>query len=147
MGNMRDLLEQVLKFIPILFRNAEMKPPSWSTKSNDKFEITYRKCYIGGWWEVETFLGTLHSNFWTNNNLFPAGDTDKVQYTLGDVRSWVNYLENSQRKTIMIDTVILGHDWLPRNYTHQHTYDHFVTKIQTQYGNQDRKQNSFTLAY
>ena len=96
MADMRDMLEQQRKLVAILFQNAEMKPPTPRAKSKDKFEITHPKRYCGGPRELETFLGTLRSNFRTHNHLFPGGDTDKVQYALDHLGSWVNHRDHTQ---------------------------------------------------
>jgi hypothetical protein len=147
MADMRDMLEQQRKLIAILFQNAEMKPPTPRTKSKDKFEITHPKRYCGGPRELETVLSTLRSNFRTHNHLFPGGDTNKVQYALDHLGSWVNHPDHTQRKTSMTDPVTWGHDLLADDHTCLHDYDLFVTEIRKQYGDKDRKQNSPTRAY
>ena len=144
MAYMRDMLEQQRKLVVILFQNAEMKPPPSSARSKDKFEITHPKHYYEGPGELETFLGTLRSNFRTHNHLFPGVDTDKVQYALNHLRSWVNHPDHTQRKTSMTDPVTWGHDLLADDHTCLHDYDLFVTEIRKQYGDKDLKQNSST---
>jgi hypothetical protein len=93
---MRDMLEQQRKLIAIHFQNAELKPPTARTKLKDQFEITHPKRYCGGPHELETFLGTLRSNFRAHNHLFPGGDTDKVQYALDHRENCVNHPDNTQ---------------------------------------------------
>jgi hypothetical protein len=146
MADMRDMLEQQRKLVAILFQNAEMKPPTSRAKSKDKFEITHPKRFCGGPRELETFLGTLRSNFRTHNHLFPGGDTDKVQYALDHLGSWVNHPDHTQRKKNMTDIVSWGHDLLAYDHTWLYDYDLFVTEIRKHYGDKDRKQNSSTRA-
>jgi len=63
MTDTRDMLQQAQKLVVMLFQNAEMKPPPLYARSKDKFEIMHPKHYCGGPDELETFLGTLRSNF------------------------------------------------------------------------------------
>jgi len=126
---MQDLMEQQQKLVAILSQITEMKPPPSSARSKDKFEITHPKRYCCGPGKLETFLGTHRSNFRTHNDLFPGGDTDKVQYTFNHLRSWVNHPDHTQRKTSMTDPVTWGHDLLADDHTCLHDYDLFVTEI------------------
>jgi len=147
MAHMQDMPEQQWKLVAILFQNTVMKPPPSSVRSKDKFEITHPKRYCGGPGKLGSVLGTLRSNFRTHNHLFRRGDTDKVQYALNSLGSWVNHPDHTQREMSMTDPVTLGHDLLAEDHTTLHDYDNLVTEIRKQYGDKDRKQNSSTWAY
>jgi len=148
MADMCDMLEQQRKLIKSLLQNAEMKskdPTSWNAK--DKFKVTHPKHYCGGAQELETFLSSLRSNFRTHTHLVPFGNTDKVQYPLDHHGSWANHLDHTLQKTTMTDLVNWGHDLLTDDHPCVHDLDLFITKIQKQYGDKDRRQNSSTQAY
>jgi hypothetical protein len=96
MADMRDMLEQQRKLDELLFQNAEMKPKDpESPNPKDKFKVTHPKRYCGVARELETFLGSLRSNFRTHSHLFLGGDTDKVQYALDHLGSWVNHPDHT----------------------------------------------------
>jgi hypothetical protein len=148
MADMRDMLEQQRKLIELLIQNAEMKSKD-PTPSNpkDKFKITHPNRYCGGARELETFSGSLRSNFRTHNHLFPGGDTDKVQYAEDHLGSWVNHPDYTLQKTNLTDPVTWGHDLLSDDHPCLHDLDLFITEIRKQYGDIDRRQNSSTRAY
>jgi hypothetical protein len=148
MADMRDMLEQQRKLVELLFENAEMKSKDpTSSNATDKFKVTHPIHYCGGARELETFLGSVRSNFRTHNHLFPGGDTDKVQYALDHLGSWANHADHTLQKTTMTDPVTWGHDLLADDHPCLHDLDHFITEIQKQYGDKDWRQNSSTRAY
>jgi len=147
-ADMRHMLEQQRKLVELLFQNAEMKPKDpESPNPKDKFKVTHPKRYCGGARELETFLGSLRSNFRTHNHLFLGGDTDKVQYALDHLGSWVNHPDHTLQILNMTDPVTLGHDLLADDHPCLHDLDLFITKIRKQDGDKDRRQNSSMRAY
>jgi len=148
MADMQDMLEQQRMLVELLFQNADMKPNDpESPNPKDKFKVTHPKRYCGGAQELETFLSALPLNFRTHNHLFPGGDTDKVQYALYHLGSWVNHPDHTLQETNMTDRVTWGHDLLADNHPSLHELDLFITEIQKQYGDKDQRQNSSTRAY
>jgi len=148
MADTRDMLKQQRKLVELLFQNAEMKSQDpTSSNGKDKLKVTHPKCYCGGARELETFLGSLRSNFRTHNHLFPGGETDKVQYALDHLGSWANHVDHTLQKTTMTDPLTWGHDPLADDHPCLHDLDLFITEIQKQYGDKDRRQNSSTQAY
>jgi len=148
MADMRDMLEPQWKLVELLFQNAEMKvkdPESPNPK--DKFKVTHPKRYCGGARELETFLGFLCSNCRTHNHLFPGSDTDKVQYTIDHLGSWVNHPDHMLQKTNMTDPVTWGQDLLADDHACLHYLDLFITELRKKYWDKDRRQNSSTRAY
>jgi hypothetical protein len=147
-ADMRDMLEQQRKLVPLLFQNAEMKSKvPTSSKAKDKFKVTHPKHYCGGARELETFLGSHRSNFRTHNHIFSGGDTDKVQYALDHLGSWANHTDDTLRRTTMTNPVTWGHDRLTDDHPCIHHLELLINEIQKQYGDKDRRQNSSTQAY
>jgi len=133
MADMRDMLEQQQKLVELLFQNAEMKPNDpESPNPKDKFKVTHPKCYCRGVREFETFLGSLRLNFRTHNDLFPGGNTDKVQYALDHRATWVNHPDHTLQKTNMTDRVTWGHDILGDDHPCLCDLDLFITEIRKQ---------------
>jgi len=148
MADMRDMLEQQRKLVELLFQNAEMKlkdPESPNPK--DKFKVTHPKRYSGGARELQTFLASLPLNFRTQNHVFPGGDTDKVQYALDHLGSWVNHPDHTLQKTNMTDPVTWSHDLLANDHPCLNDLDLFIIEFGKQYGDKDRRQKSSTRAY
>jgi len=147
MADMWDMLEQQGKLVELLFQHSEMKPKDpESPNPKNKFNVTHSKRYCRGARELETFLGSLPSNFRTHNHLFPGGDTDKVQYTINHLRSWVNHPDHTLQKTNMINPVTWGQDQLADDHPCLHDLDLFITEIRKQYGDKNQGQNSSTRA-
>jgi hypothetical protein len=55
--------------------------------------------FCGGSAELERFLGQLKMNFESHRHQFPGGDPDKVQYAMGQFRTWLEHPNESQRKS------------------------------------------------
>jgi hypothetical protein len=111
------MLELQWKLFGILFQYPEMKPPTSYTKSKDMFDITHPKHHCRGSRELETFLNTLRSNFQTDNHPVPDGYTNKVQYVLDHLASWVNHPDHTQRQLRMTTPVTWGLDLLADDHT------------------------------
>jgi len=84
MINLGEMVECQQKMINIYFQqNTELLEQHRLSTSNlkDKFKMVQPKHYCGGARELETYLGSLRSNFRTDTHLF-HDDTEKVQYAL-----------------------------------------------------------------
>jgi len=125
-----------------------MKPKDpESLNPKEKFKVIHHKRYCGGARELERFLGSFRSNFRTHNHLFPGGDTDKVQYALDYLGSWVNHPDHTLQQTNMTDPVTCGHDLLADHYLCLQDLDLFITELLKPYGDEDRRVNSTTRAH
>ena len=93
---------------------------------------------------MDTFLGSLRSNFRTHSYLFSDSDTDKVQYALDHLGSWSNHRDHTLPKTSMIDPITWGQDLLTTDSPCLHDFDVFVSEIQKMYADKDRKLNAGT---
>jgi len=141
-------VERQARMIEFLFQqNTELQSRRESTSKNDKFDMTYRRWYCGGTRELDTFLGSLRSNFRTHSHLISDGDTDKVQYALDHLRSWSNHRDYTLHKTSMIDPITWGQDRLTNDSPCLHDFDPFVSEIQKMYGDKDRKLHAGTRLY
>jgi hypothetical protein len=140
---MRDMLEQLRKLVESLFQNAEMKSKDpMSSNAKDKFKVTDPKHYCRGARQLEAFLARFCLNFRTHNHLFPGGDTDHVQCTLNYLPSWANYADHALETMTMTDPVTWGYNLLANDHPCLHVVHLFITEIQKQYGDKDRRQNS-----
>jgi len=119
---------------------------SSTSDSKDKFEMARPKSYCGGARELETYLGSLRSNFRTHKHL-SHHDTDNVQYALDHLGSWAHHTDRDMQKTTMIDPIPCGQDLQKTNSTCLHNFDHFVGEMQKMYGDEDRRLNVAKKSY
>jgi len=141
--NLEEMVERQQKMIDFLFQhNTELleRRRSSTSDSKDKFKMAQPKRYCGGARELETYLGSLRSNFRTHKHLF-HDDTDKVQYALDHLGSWAYHSDRDMQKTTMIDPITWGQDLQKNNSTCLHDFDLFVGEIQKMYGDKDRRLN------
>jgi len=144
----RATVERQERMIEFLFQQkTELLSQRESTSKNDKFDMTHPRRYCGGARELDTFLGSLRSNFRTHSHLFSDGDTEKVQYALDHLGSWSNHHDYTLHKTSMIDPITWGQDLLTNDSPCIHDFDLFVNEIQKMYGEKDRKLNAGTRLY
>lgn len=61
-----------------------------SPNPKDQFKVTHPNRYSGGVQDLQTFLGSLHSNFRTDNLLIPGCNTDNVRYALDHLGGRIN---------------------------------------------------------
>jgi hypothetical protein len=124
----RATVERQERMIKFLFQqNTELLSRRESTSKNDKFDMTNPRRYCGGARELDTFLGSLRSNFRTHSHLFSDGDTDKVQYALDHLGSWSNHRDYTLHKPSMIDPITWGQDLLTNDSPCLHDFDLFVS--------------------
>jgi len=98
------------------------------------------KRYCSGAGQLETYLGSLRSNFRTHKHLF-HDDTDKVQYALDHRGSWAFHTDRDMQRTTMIDPITWGQDLKKNNSPCLNHLDLFVAEIQKMYGYKDRRLN------
>jgi len=141
--NLEEMVERQQKMIEFLFQhNTELLERRGSSTSDakDKFKMAQPKRYCGGARELETYLGSLRSNFRTHKHLF-HDDTDKVQYALDHLGSWAYHTDRDMQKTTMIDPITWGQDLQKNNSPCLNNLDLFVAEIQKMYGDKDRRLN------
>jgi len=144
----RATMERQERMIEFLFKqNTELLSRRESTSKNDKFDMTNPRRYCGGPRELDTFLGSLRSNFRTHSHLVSDGDTDKVQYALDHLGSWSNHRNYTLHKTSMIDPITWSQDLLNTNSQCLYNFDLFVSEIRKMYSDKDRKLNAGTRLY
>jgi hypothetical protein len=141
--NLEEMVERQQKMIEFLFQhNTDLQERRGSSTSDtkDKLQITQPTRDCGGVRELETYLGSLLSNFRTHKHLF-HDDTDKVQYALDHLGSWAYHTDRDMQKTTMIDPIIWGQDLKKNNLPCLNNLDLFVAEIHKMYGDMDRRLN------
>jgi len=127
----RAKVERQERITEFLFQqNTELLSRRESTSRNDKFDMTHPRGYYGGAHKLDTFLGSLRSNFRTHSHLFSNGDTDKVQYALNHLGRWSNHRGYTLHKTSMIDPITWGQDLLSIDSPCIHDFDLSMNEIQ-----------------
>ena len=110
MEQQRATVERRGRMIEFLFQqNTEPLSRLESTSENNKLDMTNHRRYCGGPSELDSFLGSLRSNFHTHSHVIPDGDTHKVQYALDHLGSWSNHPNYTLHNMIMIDPITYGH--------------------------------------
>jgi len=87
----KDMLVQQPKLIVSVILNLNTKSAPSNTVSKSKFQIAYQKPYIEYGCELQAILSSFYTNFDTHNDVFPGGNTDKIQYAIDHLSCLVNY--------------------------------------------------------
>jgi len=136
------------RMIESLFQpNTEQLSPWESTRTTDKFDMTTPRRYSWGASELDSYLGSLRSNFSTHSHLFSDGDTEKVQYALDHLRSWSNHRDHTLHTMSMIDPITWGQDINTNDSPCLHDFYCFVINIPKMYSEKDHKLNAGTRLY
>jgi len=141
--NLEEMVERQQKMIKFLFEhNTKLLEPRRSSTSHvtDKFKMAQPKRYCGGDRELETYLGSLRSNFQTHKHLF-HDDMDKVQYALDHLGSWAYHTDRDMQKMTMFDPITWGQDLQKNDSPCLNNLDLFVAEIQKMYRDKDRRLN------
>jgi len=135
--------------IDFLFQqNTELLERRRSSPSylKNKFKMAQSKRYCGGAQDLETYLGSLWSNFQTHKHLLDD-NTDKVQYSLDHLGSWAYHTNRDMQKTTMINPITKGQVLQKNNSTCLHNFDHFIGEIQKMYSDKDHILNLARKSY
>jgi len=137
------MVERQQKMIEILFqRNTELLEwCRWLTlDKKDKFKMAHLKRNCGGARDLDTYLGSLGSNFRTHQHL-SHDHMDKVQYALDNLGSCANHTDCDMQNTTMIDPITWRRDLKQNNSPCLNHLDLFVAEIQKIYSDTDPRPN------
>jgi hypothetical protein len=118
-----------------------------STTKSEKFKLTQPKRFCGAAQELEIFICALRANFRTHSQLFPNGDSDKVQHALDHLRSLANHSDQSQQKTSMTDPVSWGQELRNQENLCLEDIDLSSTELRKMYGEKEWELNAAPRAY
>jgi hypothetical protein len=107
---LEEMVEQQQKIIDFLFlHNTTLLEPRrlLTSDSKNNFKMAQLKCYCGGARALETYLGSLQSNFQTHKYLF-QDHTDEDQYALHHFGSRADHTDCDMQKTSMINPNTFG---------------------------------------
>jgi hypothetical protein len=141
--NLEEMVERQQKMFDFFFQhNHELleRRRSSTSDSKDMFNLAQLSQYCGGAQELETYLGSLRSNFRTHKLLFHDA-TEKVQYAVDHLGSWAYHCDRDMQKTTMIDPITWGQDLHKNNSTCLHDFNLFFGEIQKMFSDKDRRLN------
>ena len=143
-----DLTDTITEQRDMLKRQSKLIQTILSTRSQktEVFTMVAPAHYCGGAPELGQFLNQLRMNFNSHGDLFPRGDSDRVQYALNFLRAWTDHTKPDLRQTRMTDPSEWASSLLSANGPCLQNWDLFEVEIESMYGDRNRRIGASTRA-